>query len=122
MACHWVVRLRGQVLIAEGQPSTAAYWIKQGCVRLMQAGKQVAKRDRGDVIGEISLLLHDLPRVSVIAATAVEAYVCDYHTLAARLNSDPVLCGRRRPPPARGACSRRARRCLLYTSPSPRDS
>ena len=86
----------GEKLITEGQTSEAAYFIKKGSVSLRKEGsaKEVAKRGKGDLIGEMSLLLGDVPGVSVVAEGTVEAYVMEHSTLVAMLLEDPQLSGR----------------------------
>ena len=49
------------------------------------ATKEVAKRAKGDVIGEMTFLLGDLPGVSVVAEGPCEAYVLKHSDLVEKL-------------------------------------
>ena len=61
-------------------------YIRKGTTVVLKKGKKVAERSKGDLIGEMTLLLGDLPGVSIKAETAVEAYVIQHSA-------------RKRPPP-----------------------
>ena len=53
-------------------------YIRKGTTVVLKKGKKVAERSKGDLIGEMTLLLGDLPGVSIKAETAVEAYVIQH--------------------------------------------
>jgi len=75
--------------------SEAAFYIQKGTVSLKKAGatKEVAKRTKGDVIGEMTFLLGDVPGVSVVAEGAVEAYVLKHSDLIGMLAQDAAMSG-----------------------------
>ena len=84
----------GEAMITEGQASDSAIFIRKGTATILKGTKEVAKRSKGDLIGEMTLLLGDLPGSSVIAAGTVEAYVVQHSRLAEHIASDPEKCGR----------------------------
>ena len=68
---------------ARVQTSDAAIYLRKGTAVVLKGGKEVAKRGKGDFIGEMALLLGDLPRVSIKAESAIDAYLVrlfDYDT------------------------------------------
>ena len=75
------------------QATDAAIFIRKGTVSVMKKGKEVAKRSKGDLIGEMSLLLGDLPGVTIIADTAVDALVVAHEKLMSHLATEPKECG-----------------------------
>ena len=77
------------------QASESAYYILKGTVSLKKAGaaKEVAKRGKGDVIGEMTFLLGDLPGVSVVAEGPCEAYVLKHSDLISMLSQDGAMSG-----------------------------
>jgi len=82
----------GEVVIEEGKASDAAIFIKKGTVSVKKggpAGKEVAKRGKGDLIGEMTLLLGDVPGVSIFAEGPVETLVVQHAALTESLISDP---------------------------------
>ena len=58
----------------------------QVSLRKQGAAKEVAKRTKGDVIGEMTFLLGDMPGVSVVAEVPCEAYVLKHSDLVGMLN------------------------------------
>jgi len=85
----------GDMLIEQGKPSDQCYYILKGTVSLRKQGtkKEVAKRSKGDVIGEMTFLLGDLPGVSVVAEGACEAYVLKHSDLVGMLSQDGSMAG-----------------------------
>lgn len=79
----------GQKMIEEGKTSESAIYIRKGTAKLLKGQKEVATRGKGDLIGEMTLLLGDLPGVTVVADTAVEAYVVQHSSLTENLANDP---------------------------------
>ena len=73
-----------------------AIYILKGTVSLHKGPqkKEIAKRGQGDLIGEMTLLLGDLPGVSAIAESAVEVYTVKHSALTESLIQDPKLCGK----------------------------
>jgi len=84
----------GQKMIEEGKTSESAIYIRKGTAKAFKGQKEVATRGKGDLIGEMTLLLGDLPGVTVVADTAVEAYVVQHSSLTENLANDPSKCGR----------------------------
>lgn len=83
----------GQVIITEGVSSMKAMFVRSGEVSLRRGTKEVKRAGPGFVIGEMTLLLGDQPNVSVVADTAVEAYVVSHSALITALQDQPRLSG-----------------------------
>jgi len=88
--------LPGEVLIEEATTSDAAIYIRKGSVSLRKRAseKEIARRGKGDIIGEMTLLIGDVPGVSVIAETQVDVLRLEHAHLVAMLQQDPLLAGR----------------------------
>ena len=84
----------GSVIISEGKSSNCAIYIRKGTTVLTKKGKELAKRGKGDLIGEMSLLLGDTPDVTITAETTVETYVVEHTALTDFLAEQPSMCGR----------------------------
>ena len=84
----------GEALIEQDKASDSAIFIRKGTANIVVASKTVAQRSKGDLIGEMTLLLGDVPGASVIADTAVDVYIVRHSALVEQLSSDPKLCGR----------------------------
>jgi len=85
----------GETIIAEGKTSDSAILIRKGVAKVVKKGKEVAERKKGDLVGEMTLLLGDLPGVSIVAEGGpVEVYVVGHQALAETLQQDPTTCGR----------------------------
>jgi MFS family permease len=68
---------RGTVIMREGEPGDRFYAIADGEVEISSDGEPFAIRNRGDCLGEISLLL-DVPRTATVtAATDVLLYALE---------------------------------------------
>ena len=74
--------------------SDSAIYIRKGTTIVAKKGKEVAKRGKGDLIGEMTLLLGDLPGVTIKAETAVDVYIVAHSELTEFLITDPMACGR----------------------------
>jgi CRP-like cAMP-binding protein len=63
----------GEVLIEEATASEAAIYIRKGTVSLRKKDsvKELARRGKGEIVGEMTLLIGDVPGVSVIADSQV---------------------------------------------------
>jgi len=85
----------GETLIEEAKASDQCYYILKGTVSLKKQGasKEVAKRGKGDVIGEMTFLLGDVPGVSVVAEGPCEAYVLKHSDLVGMLTQDGLMAG-----------------------------
>ena len=75
------------------QSTDAAIFIRKGTTQIVKKGKEVAKRSKGDLVGEMSLLLGDVPGVTIIAETPVEALIVEHAKLMEYLTSEPKECG-----------------------------
>lgn len=84
----------GEMIIEEGKASENAILIRKGEAKVIKKGKEVAMRGKGSLVGEMTLLLGDVPGVSIIADTAVDVYVVRHSDLAETLQQDPNVCGR----------------------------
>jgi len=84
----------GEFLISEGKASDSAIFIRKGTCKVLKGTKDVATRAKGDLIGEMTLLLGDLPGVTIQAESAVDVYIVGHSGLAEKLSEDPKLCGR----------------------------
>jgi len=84
----------GDILITEGKTSDSAIFIRKGTCKILKGTKEVAQRTKGDLIGEMTLLLGDLPGVTVQAEGPVDVYIVQHTSLTDKLVEDPKLCGR----------------------------
>jgi len=84
----------GDLIIEEGKLSENAVYIRKGTALVLKKAKEVAKRGKGDLIGEMTLLLGDLPGVTIKAETAVEVYLVQHSALSEYLSEKPLECGR----------------------------
>ena len=84
----------GDVIIEEGKASDNAIYIRKGTTVVLKKGKEVAKRVKGDLIGEMTLLLGDVPGVTIKAESAVDVYMVQHTTLVDYLNEEPTVSGR----------------------------
>ena len=87
----------GETIIEAGKASNSAVYIRKGTAKVLTGGsgtKEVAKRGKGQLIGEMTLLLGDVPTNSVVAESAVETYVVTHSAINDMLTADPKLCGR----------------------------
>ena len=71
-----------------------AVYIRKGTAVVSKRGKEIAKRSKGDLIGEMSLLLGDAPTATIKAETAVEVFIVQHSALTDFLTQDPSVCGR----------------------------
>lgn len=72
------VELRaGERLIEEGQPGNRYYIVADGALEVTQAGLRLATVERGDGVGEISLLVGILRTATVTAATRTKLYALE---------------------------------------------
>ena len=83
----------GDHLIVEGKALDAAVYIRKGTTTVLKRGKEVAKRSKGDLVGEMSLLLGELPGVTITAETPVEALIVEHAKLMNHLADEPKECG-----------------------------
>mmetsp|Transcript_13813 Transcript_13813/g.42046 ORF Transcript_13813/g.42046 Transcript_13813/m.42046 type:complete len:1038 (+) Transcript_13813:202-3315(+) len=86
----------GEVLIEEATASDAAIYIRKGTVSLRKHDntKELARRGKGDIVGEMTLLIGDVPGVSVIADSQVDVLRLEHSHLVAMLQQDPQIAGR----------------------------
>lgn len=86
----------GEAIIEEGRESGCAVFIKEGEAVLRKKGSstELARRKMGDMIGEMTFLLSDMPTVSVFAIGKVQVLTVSHDQLMRMLEKDPSLAGR----------------------------
>lgn len=86
----------GEAIIEEGRESGCAVFIKEGEAVLRKKGSstELARRKMGDMIGEMTFLLSDMPTVSVVAIGKVQVLTVSHDQLMRMLEKDPSLAGR----------------------------
>ncbi len=90
-ACRVEQLEAGQVLLAEGSPSSNLYIILAGSAEVWHHGERVATLERGEVVGELGVILGEPRRASVKAATPMELMALDQASLQEALNTVPGL-------------------------------
>jgi CRP-like cAMP-binding protein len=77
----------GEVVIREGDTGDRFYVIRSGQLRVVRAGRELARLGPGDAVGEMALLL-DIPRTATVDAPAGAELLAldadDFHDLLTR--------------------------------------
>lgn len=80
-----------QELMSEGQPSTTAFVIVAGSAEVRRKGRKVAAVGRGDIVGELGLLL-DRPRNATVRSTSpLQCLALDRAALKATVTEYPAF-------------------------------
>jgi CRP/FNR family transcriptional regulator, cyclic AMP receptor protein len=81
----------GTVLATEGHAGHDAFVILEGTVDISINGTHVGQAGRDEIVGEMSLLLHEPRRATVVAATEVEVLVIEPGRFEALLDTVPSI-------------------------------
>jgi len=87
---------QNEVLIEEGKMTLSFFYIREGEVSLIKKSadgtpdKQIAKRSKGNIIGEMSFLTGEAPGVTIIAKSpTVSVWEVEHSRVLAQLQSNP---------------------------------
>lgn len=78
----------GHRLIEAGQPVQAIYVVIEGSLSVIQGDTAIATLGRGEVVGEISLIMQHPPAASVVAATPIRVLAIAMTHLRSHLARD----------------------------------
>jgi putative ABC transport system ATP-binding protein len=65
----------GETIVSKGDAGTEFFLISDGEVEIIRADREVARLGRGDFFGEVALISGEPRNATVVAQTAVDAYV-----------------------------------------------
>lgn len=93
-----------QLIAKQGEPGEVMYIIVAGEVRVVVDGREIARRQRGDIVGEMALLSQEPRHADLIAAGEVRVLSLDQASFESLLRDRPdvslavmrVLCARLR--------------------------
>lgn len=93
-----------QLIAKQGEPGEVMYIIVAGEVRVVVDGREIARRQRGDIVGEMALLSQEPRHADLIAAGEVRVLSLDQPSFESLLRDRPdvslavmrVLCARLR--------------------------
>jgi GNAT superfamily N-acetyltransferase len=89
--CTVSVLPTGRPMFAEGNPAERLYLILDGQVRVSAGARAIATVGPGELLGELSLLTHELHSATATATTAVEAATLNHRDLGDLIRRRPDI-------------------------------
>ncbi|MEL6550223.1 MAG: cyclic nucleotide-binding domain-containing protein [Pseudomonadota bacterium] len=90
-AGHWLDVAEETVLIEEGAPSTALFYLKSGAARAETEGRVLAHVAAGSLLGEITVLSDEPATARVVACPGTRLFRMSRTALRALVDKDPEL-------------------------------
>jgi len=85
----------GEILIKQGEPGNCMFVIQSGEVEIIQEIEEketlIAKRGKGDFVGEMALFSKEVRSATVRASGKVKALTVDKRSLLANIQKNPAL-------------------------------
>ena len=83
----------GEVLMRQGEAGRDVMFVAEGAATVTRNGRQVAVVGRGDVVGELSLIVGAPRTATVVARSAMTLAVFDDRDFETMLDASPVVAG-----------------------------
>lgn len=83
----------GDVLMRQGDAGREAMFVAEGAATVTRSGRDVAVVGRGDVVGELSLIVGAPRTATVVARSAMTLAVFDDRDFEAVLDASPTIAG-----------------------------